>query len=56
VCLSDFAEVTRPLTFHGDRLVSRPAEKTIFWYKAPDQHIRARANAEKLDNEPPPLS
>ena len=26
-----------------------------FWYKALDQHIRARANAEKLDKEPPIL-
>lgn len=32
----------------------RPSgKKDEFWYKALDQHIRSRANAEKLNKNPP---
>jgi hypothetical protein len=56
-CLSDFTAQVKATAYLLWEQAGQPAgRKDYFWYKALDQHISARANAEKLDKEPPPLS
>lgn len=55
--MQDFTAEVRATAYFLWEQAGRPVgREEEFWYKALDQHIRARANAEKLDEEPPPLS
>mgnify|MGYP003116971437 CR=1 FL=1 len=52
--MQDFTAKVRATAYLLWEQAGRPSgRKDDFWYKALDQHIRARANAEKLDREPP---
>ena len=55
--MQDFTAEVRATAYFLWEQSGRPAGRgDEIWYKDLDQHIRARANAEKLDEEPPPRS
>ena len=55
--MQDFTAEVRATAYFLVEQAGQPAgREDDFWYKALDQHTRARANAEKLDKKPPPLS
>ncbi|WP_245893196.1 DUF2934 domain-containing protein [Devosia naphthalenivorans] len=53
--MEDFtAEVGGTAYFLWEQAGRPRGREDDFWYKALDQHIRARANVEKLSQGPPP--
>lgn len=52
--MQDFTAEVRATAYFLWEQAGRPAgREDDFWYKALDQHIRARANAEKMDRQLP---